>query len=98
MMLSGEYVDRIYVLDRVEQRHPDVSKEDAAHAWEHCIRSMPRLGKEPEEHVGIGYDSSGRLLEVIAIRNESGDWLIKHAQTQPQERVKRELGFERRSR
>ena len=97
-MLSGEYVDRIYVLDRVEQRHPDVSKEDAAHAWEHCIRSMPRLGKEPEEHVGIGYDSSGRLLEVIAIRNESGDWLIKHAQTPPQERVRIELGFGRRSR
>ena len=77
-MLIGEYVDRIYVLDRVEQRHPGVSKEDAAHAWEHCIRSMPRL------------------LEVVAIRNENGDWLIKHAQTPPQERVKRELGFGRR--
>lgn len=89
-------MDRIAVLDRVTERHPDVSKEDAAHAWLHCVRSMPRLGKEPEEHVGIGYDTSGRLIEVVAIRNAAGDWLIKHAQTPPQERIKRELGFGRR--
>ena len=69
-------MNSIYVLDRIEQRHPDITKEDAAHAWEHCIRSMPRLGVEPEEHVGIGYDESGRLLEVVAIRNVNGDWLV----------------------
>ena len=45
---------------------------------------------------GIGYDSSERILEVVAIRGNRGDWLIKHAQTPPQERVKRELGFGRR--
>lgn len=91
-------MDRIAVLDRVSERHPNITKEDAAHAWQYCIKSMPRLGKEPEEHVGIGYDSSGRLLEVIAIRNSAGDWLVKHAQTPPQERVKRELGLGRRIR
>lgn len=89
-------MDNIYVLDRIEERHPDVTKEDAAHAWEYCIRSMPRLDKNPSEYVGIGYDGSGRLLEVIAIRNNQGDWLVIHAQTPPQERVKRELGFGRR--
>ena len=88
-------MDRIAVLDRVAQRHPDVSREDAAHAWRHCLRSMPRIGADPEEHVGIGYDANGRLLEVVAIRNQDGDWLIKHAQTPPQERVKRELGYTR---
>ena len=91
-------MDRIFVLDRIPMRHPDVSKEDAAHAWFHCIRSMPRLGTDPEEHVGIGYDSSGRLLEIVALRNERGDWLIKHAQTPPQESIKRVLGFGRRKR
>ncbi|WP_283171342.1 hypothetical protein [Curtanaerobium respiraculi] len=91
-------MDRIFVLDRVHERHPDISKEDAAHAWLHCVRSMPRVGRESEEHVGIGYDAKGRLLEVIAIRNKSGDWLVKHAQTPPQERVKKELGFGRRAR
>lgn len=48
--------------------------------------------------MGIGYDESGRLLEVVAIRNVNGDWLVKRAQTPPQERVKRELGFGRRRR
>lgn len=86
----------IYVLDRVPERHPDITKEDAIHAWQYCVKSMPRIGKEPEEHVGIGYDASGRLLEVVAIRGESGAWLIKHAQTPPQERIKRELGYGRR--
>ena len=91
-------MNSIYVLDRIGRRHPDTAKEDAARAWEHCVRSMSRLGAEPEEHVGIGYDESGRLLEVVAIRNVNGDWLVKHAQTPPQERVKRELGFGRRKR
>ena len=89
-------MDAVYVLDRAEKRHPDVTKADAAHAWLHCIKSAQRIGREPEEHVGIGYDKSGRLLEVVAIRDEFGDWYIKHAQTPPQERVKRELGFGRR--
>ena len=91
-------MDRVYVLRRVEQRHPDVTREDAAHAWKHCVRSMSRIGTEPEEHVGIGYDASGRLLEVVAVRDAKGDWLVKHAQTPPQERVKRELGLGRRKR
>ena len=89
-------MNRIYVLDRVVERHPDVTKEDAAAAWVNCVRSMPRIGKEPEEHVGIGYDGAGRPIEVVAVRNSSGDWLIKHAQYPPQERIKRELGFVRR--
>ena len=96
--MEHRYDDAIYVLDRVHERHPDVTKEDAAHAWRFCIRSMPRIGKEPEEHVGIGYDAAGRLLEVVAIRNAAGAWLVKHAQTPPQEKIKRELGFDRRRR
>lgn len=91
-------MDNIEVLDRVPERHPDVTKEDAAHAWEFCIRSMPRLGKNPDEYVAIGYDASGRLLELIAVRGNDGNWLIIHAQTPPQERVKRELGFDRSKR
>ena len=65
-------MNKVFVLDRVTERHPDVSKDDARFAWEHVKRSMPRLGTEPPEFV------------------------IKHAQTPPQERIKRELGFGRR--
>ena len=97
-MMDCNFDDEIYALDRISKRHPDVTKEDAIHAWRFCVKSMPRIGKDPEEHVGIGYDASGRLLEVVAIRGESGAWLVKHAQTPPQESIKRELGFGRRKR
>ena len=90
--------DDIDALERVHERHPDVTKDDAIHAWRFCLKSMQRLGKEPEEWVGIGMDAAGRLLEIVAIRNEAGEWLIKHAQTPPQEKIKRELGFGRRKR
>ena len=88
--------DEIFALEKIHERHSEVAKEDAIHAWRFCIKSMPRLDKEPEEWVGIGMDASGRLLEVVAIRNKTGAWLIKHAQTPPQEKIKRELGFGRR--
>ncbi len=91
-------MDRVYAIDRVEQSHLDVSMEDAARAWGHCIRGVPRPGKELEVYVGIGYDVAGRLLVAMAIRDESGDWVVRHAQTPPQERAKRELGFVRRGR
>lgn len=90
--------DDICALERIHVRHPDVTKDDAIHAWRFCLKSMQRLGREPEEWVGIGMDAAGRLLEIVAIRNDEGAWLIKHAQTPPQEKIKRELGFGRRKR
>lgn len=92
----GAVLERVFVLDRVSERHPDVQKEDAVYAWMNCLKSMQRVGKEPEEHVGIGFDRAGRLLEIVAIRGKDGSWLVKHAQTPPQERVRKELGLERR--
>lgn len=94
--MEYRFNDEIKALERINKRHPNVSKEDAIHAWRFCIRSMPRLDKELEEWVGIGMDVTGRLLEIVAIRNKRGAWLIKHAQTPPQEKIKRELGFGRR--
>lgn len=89
--------DKIYVLKRVCERHPNLTEEDVVHAWKFCIKSMLRIEKEPEEWVGIGYDLTGRLVEIVALRSElNGAWLIKHAQTPPQEKIKRELGFGRR--
>lgn len=91
-------MDRVFALDRIPQTHSDVTVEDAIHAWQNCVRSMPRLGTEPEEHVGIGYDENGRLLELVAVRNDDGDWLVIHAQTPPQVSITRELGLGRRKR
>lgn len=88
-------LDRVFVDDRVPQRHPDVSKADAKAAWENCIASKPRLHKNPNEYIAIGIDDKGRFIELVAIRNSEGDWLIYHAQTPPQQRAKRELGIGR---
>ncbi len=39
-------MDRVIVLDRVPERHPDVSKEDAAPVGESRIAAMQRVAKE----------------------------------------------------
>ena len=85
----------VYVDDRVPRRHPSLSKEDVKIAWENCVVSKPRLDKNPSEYVAIGIDGKGRLVELVALRNNDGDWLIYHAQTPPQQRAKTELELRR---
>ena len=92
---QGGSVEQVIVLDRVCERHPDITKEDAATAWEHCLASAPDLDAELDRHVGIGLDGKGRLLELVAVRKDVGLWLIIHAQTPPHQDVKRKLGIER---
>ena len=52
--------------------------------------------KDPNEYVALGFDNDGRLLEVVAIRLENGDWLIFHAMTPPSDKTFNELSIERR--
>ena len=89
-------MNRIFVDDRVSLRHPDILKEDAAAAWINCITSRPRLGKNPSEYLAIGTDGKGRLIELVALRDTEGDWLIYHAKTPPSENAKRELQINRK--
>jgi len=89
-------MDRVFVDDRVSLRHPDISKEDAAAAWGNCIKSRPRLDKNPDEYLAIGTDDKGRLLELVVLRDSEGDWLIYHAKTPPTENAKRELQMGRK--
>ena len=91
-------MERVVVLDRIPERHPDVSKEDAAEAWSHCLASAPALDCNPDRYLAIGVDGKGRLVELIAVRKENGLWLIIHAQTPPQEDIKRKLGLGRKKR
>ncbi len=89
-------MERIIVLDRVTERHPDVSKEDAITAWSHCIASTPAFDVDPDRYIAIGIDGKGRQIELIAVRKPGGLWLIIHAQYPPQHDIKKRLGFERR--
>lgn len=92
-------MNEVYADGRVETRHPEqhITKRDAVEAWYNSIRSVPRLGKNPNEYLAIGIDGKGRLIELVAVRNSDGDFLIYHAFTPPQENAKRELGIGRSS-
>lgn len=89
-------MERVVVLDRVTERHPDVSKEDAAAAWSHCIASAPAFDVNPDRYIAVGIDGKGRLIELVAVRKDGGLWLIIHAQYPPQHDIKKKLGLERR--
>ena len=84
--------ERVIVLDRVPQRHPEVSKEDAAAAWNHCLACAPALGCGPDRHIAIGIDDKGRQLELLVIRKGAGLWLVAHAQCPPQRGIRAGFG------
>lgn len=92
-------MNEAYADDRVETRHPEqrITKEDAVAAWYNAIRSRPRIEKNPDEYLAIGIDGKGRLMELVAIRDDEGDFLIYHAFIPPQDNAKRELGITERS-
>jgi hypothetical protein len=90
------YVDKVFVDDRATLRLPNISKEDVETAWRNCVKSRPRIDKNPSEYLAIGTDGKGRLLELVALRDTKGDWLIYHAMTPPTENAKRELQMKRR--
>ena len=92
----GDALDRIIVHKRVAERHPGLSPEDVAAAWNTAVVSAPRLSKNPDQYVALGFDGKGRLLEMAAVRTDSGDWLVFHAMTPPTDGTFRELGIERR--
>jgi len=43
------------------------------------------------EYVAIGFDSKGRLIEMVAIRRSINNWLIYHAKTPPTKKTMAEL-------
>lgn len=85
----------VTVHKRVFRRHPELSEADVLTAWDNALMSTPRLAKDPDEYVSLGFDGKGRLLEMVAIRNKAGGWLIFHATTPPSDKTFREFGIER---
>ena len=86
----------ILVLDYIEERHPEVTKADAACAWAGAVAWMPDLEKgDPRRYIGIGFDSKGREIEIVAVRKDVETWIIIHAQTPAQVGIKRKLGLVR---
>lgn len=94
--MIGEVLDRVVVLDRVSERHPDITKEDAVIAWSNCLMSTPAFDIDPDRYLAIGIDGKGRLIELVVIRKQEGLWLVVHAQTPPQDDIRKKLGQVRR--
>ena len=86
----------VYVHPRVSERHPELSEQDVIDAWDSCIRSVPRLDREPEEYLAVGMDGHGRLVEMIARRTSDSTFLIFHAFTPPTRKALFELGMTKR--
>lgn len=82
----------VYVHRRVSQRHPELIDADVHSAWESKISWAVRLTSERNHIVAVGFDSNGRLIEMVAVSNGE-DYLIFHAMTPPSKKTLTELGL-----
>ena len=88
----------VVVHPRVSARHPEIEEEDASHAWVYAVECAERVDSPYwPAYAALGYDRSGRLLELLAALQEDGSILIYHAMTPPSKKMMTEIfGPERR--
>ena len=84
-------MNKVLIDSRIGKRHPELTDNDVMDAWNNVIHSKTRLEEQPYECVAVGMDSSGRLIEMVAVRLSSGDMLIFHARTPPTKKTLKEL-------
>ena len=85
----------IKVHPRVHRRHPEIDDEDVRSAWRNAIAMGRRLDTVPHVLVAIGFDTNGRLLEILAVFMDEGTCLAFHAM-KAAKKTFRELGLEER--
>ena len=56
-----------------------VAPEDAIHAAEHPVFIADLDEDSPARQLRLGFDTAGRLLEVVVLRFDSGQELVIHA-------------------
>lgn len=83
----------VVVHPRIERRHPELGEEDVLAAWRDPLFSIQRPGGD--QWVVLGYDERGRLLEMIAVLQDS-QWIVFHAMTPPTKKIKAEIASIRR--
>lgn len=88
----------LVVHPRVSARHPEITDEDVIHAWMYAVECAKRVDSTYwPAYAALGYDRNGRLLELLAARQEDGSILIYHAMTSPSKKMMIEIfGAERR--
>ncbi|MFN8129403.1 MAG: hypothetical protein U0R28_11435 [Candidatus Nanopelagicales bacterium] len=60
-------------------RKHGIAAEDALHAAEHAAFVANLEDDSPARQLRLGFDSAGRLLEVVVLRFDSGNELVIHA-------------------
>jgi hypothetical protein len=66
------------VLDRVFERHPQLTQADIESAWAARLKTQFRLDGDKEYMVAIGMSATGKLLQMIAF-TDNEDTVIFHA-------------------
>ena len=56
-----------------------VDHDDAVHAAEHAVFVDDLDENSPARQLRLGFDATGRLLEVVVLRFDSGNELLIHA-------------------
>lgn len=85
----------VIVHPRVHERHPDLDEKDVLSAWANMLLSA-RRDDGTGSWISVGMDDNGRLLEMVSVHNNAGQWLIYHAMTPPSKKTMKELGATRR--
>jgi hypothetical protein len=60
-------------------RKHGIAPQDAIHAAEHAVFVSDLDDDSPARQLRLGFDSTGRLLEVVVLRFDSGNELVIHA-------------------
>lgn len=81
---------------RVGKRHPELSDEDVLSAWGNAFWYGLRVTEAKDFEVAIGLDGKGRMVEMVAARDDGGEAVIFHAMTPPTKKTMLELGALRR--
>lgn len=55
-----------------------IDPADSIHAAEHPLYLLD-LGEDPQRQLRLGFDTSGRILEVVVLTGDDGEELLVHA-------------------
>jgi len=69
----------VTVHPRVHERHPEISDANVVTAWHNFICRTRRVDTFDDNFIAVGFDSTGRLLEMVAIQLPDDGWFVFHA-------------------
>ena len=72
-------MEHVSVHPRIHERHPEVKDSDIVVAWENFICRTRRVDAFDDNYISVGFDSTGRLLEMAAVQKTDGSWFVFHA-------------------